>query len=790
MYAYFRYVLMRHILKWGFGIVAIFTVVACGGGSAIDPSADSSLDSGAPPPASESPTDSDGATPDSNTDSDGATPDSNTDSDGATPDSGASPQVSFHDGIDGVASSSDTSVRVGIHDTGVDINHPVFADRVATSGVELLYPTTLQPPSPCMTSSLNDLCLFVRSATSSYLIEIPAGCIGANADRQFCAREMLLGVANNIPFYSDQTLYIYDRSTNTIYRLPSAAEMRHGTIVAALVAEHSVGTTRSATIVPLSINASENQQASDESITFQDLLDVVDHRNIDILNRSIGVRQDSDYADIIAGFEGATQGHWLRDYWEAFAQLEVATSDKVVQVWAAGNESASIPNPTSILPYYYAVLRDHWVAVVATGSDGSIAHYSNRCGERSAAGVSWDQAAHGLHYCIAALGDARGVAVPNGQTAANAIGTSFAAPRVTGAIAAVMLNARNQVPAVEAMQRVKQTADRSGIYADTVTYGVGLLDLNAALISVGEVSMSAANGKSSLLGNAMLSTPSVYGAAVLLGLQSIEIAAFDALNYPFWHDASSRVKTSSIRLPSAWEGLGRKPVLERSGLLKSLRWFSLTDQHGSALRMALNQHTFGFSAAPFGAEKSAWSGLRVGFVADNETHYGARARGAFASRVRSGMVFAGFEHSLEGLPQSPLSGWSWHTRLMVAVGKANYAEGALFEASGSLLSSAVLALGHVDDKHRTRFQIEQPLRAESGEGVLHYAYGRTTDGTPLYRQHSFSLVPDARAFHISLGHEHTIGEGRLTVQLLQVLNRDHVRGQHHSRIAAGYQLNW
>ena len=127
---------------------------------------------------------------------------------------------------------------------------------------------------------------------------------------------------------------------------------------------------------------------------------------------------------------------------------------------------------------------------------------------------------------------------------------------------------------------------------------------------------------------------------------------------------------------------------------------------------------------------------------------------------------------------------------MLAAGKADYAKGALFEASSSLYSSATLALQYVHQQNPIRFWIKQPLRAESGQGILHYAHGRSLDGTQLYQKHSFSLVPNARAIHFGLRHDRAIGAGKIAVELLHVSNRGHISGHQYSQISAAYWLDW
>ena len=722
-------------------------------------------------------------------------------------------------GSGGGSSLNGSGVRIGIHDSGVDINHSGFAGRIATTGANFVYPTTIDSTSltntvahlgdsECQTqSNTNNLCLYADQ-NSPYRIDIPSDCIGSGANRQDCARAMLESIpSNSIPEDptlggSSLTLYIYDKSAQITYRLPTANEMQHGTAVASLAAGSTVGLAPGAIIVPVSIGFDGSPPPSTETTKFNaDFLKDVsdgketnfDYSNIDILNRSFGVSRvagfDSWYKERYDPLRDAPSRSVRRDFFEAEAQINVSAANKVVLVWSAGNESDARPGEQASLPHYYEELRDHWVAVVATDTTGKIADYSNRCGARTATDVIWNEAEHGLHYCLAASGEVQGAASPNGNTATSGVDTSFAAPRVTGAIAAVMQNARDQVPAVEALSRIKLTANRNGSYADTKIYGAGLLDLSAALNPVGGTSVSAANGLGSAIQNAVLRTHFAYGAAVMHGIRGIEITAFDELNYPLWHPASKLVQTAAAPIPPLWQRLGDEPAaaMEQAGLLKALRWLSISGERHWSLRLTATENTLGVSGAPFRDNHRALAALRFGLVAESETHHGVRSSGVFDAAVRSGLIFAGFDHTWSNQPPSR---WALHSRLMIAAGKPDYEEGAMFTASGSLYSSAALTLQYANQDHRTRLRIEQPLRAETGQGVLHYAYGRTTDGTPQYRKHAFSLVPNGRALHVGLRHDRTIGAGRFAVELLHIIDQGHVRGNQRSQISTAVQLHW
>jgi hypothetical protein len=161
---------------------------------------------------------------------------------------------------------------------------------------------------------------------------------------------------------------------------------------------------------------------------------------------------------------------------QTLSAYRYAISRNAIAVFAAGNDGQSQPGFYASLPTYYPELRDGWIASVATDDDGVIAPFSNRCGSSAA-------------WCIAAPGvdviSTLGAGVGSGS------GTSFSAPLVSGALAVL----KSRWPALSNAQILNiifTTANKSGIYADTSTYGQGFLDLEKATRPVGATSVATA----------------------------------------------------------------------------------------------------------------------------------------------------------------------------------------------------------------------------------------------------------------------------------------------------------
>ena len=165
-----------------------------------------------------------------------------------------------------------------------------------------------------------------------------------------------------------------------------------------------------------------------------------------------------------AGLDGF-MGQTLQAYREA------VTANRIV-IFAAGNDGQAQPGFYAALPKYYSELAAGWISAVAVDGTGNIASYSNRCGDTA----SW---------CIAAPGSAIVSTMRNTDTSfGTGSGTSFAAPVVAGAVAILQQQWPNLTNA-QIKEILFRTANKSGVYANTATYGQGLLDLAAASQPVG-----------------------------------------------------------------------------------------------------------------------------------------------------------------------------------------------------------------------------------------------------------------------------------------------------------------
>ena len=209
-----------------------------------------------------------------------------------------------------------------------------------------------------------------------------------------------------------------------------------------------------------------------------------------------------------------------------------------VVVFATGNDSRSEPSLQAGLPYLVAGLERGWLAVMAVGSDGVRASYSNLCGVAA-------------HWCLAAPGT-NVYSMSNTSDYLTLSGTSMSAPHVSGALAGL----KSMFPNLSYQQvrdRLFVSANKAGVYADTATYGQGLMDLEAASSPIGGLSLptsTSASGPVSVSGG-VISLP--QSALSSLNLQSGVLMLDNYQRAPFL--ISSRAFVSPLLNERSLEGL-------------------------------------------------------------------------------------------------------------------------------------------------------------------------------------------------------------------------------------------
>ena len=436
-------------------------------------------------------------------------------------------------------------------------------------------------------------------------------------------------------------------------------------------------------------------------------------------------------------------------------------------------------------------LQGHNVVVVAVDQGGGIADFSNRCG---IAGP----------WCIAAPGTGI-TGAEFGRTAPGAnsffvlvglSGTSYASPLVSGGLALMKHFFRGELSNRELVSRLFETADKSGRYAadrsdgTSSIYGQGLMDLGAAVSPVDSLTVPIA-GRAGNAGHSMQTTRLTLGPAfgdgLVHSLAGREIAGFDALGAPFWFDLPGILGTSrpsaAARLrslvapekeqdpghvhrmhrkpapdarpapPGSWSiGLHQHPAGAGGGL-PGLAGPAMTMTFGSGSGLESRVFTTAYRARGLGRETGAslaWRprggsfGLRVGWLAEDASVLGLKARGAFG-RLAADNLFTGFEAVTE------IGGWQLALDAEAGLTRPSV-EGGLIDDLSSLTTSALSLRGHrrLTGRDALTLSLSQPLRIERGSAKFRLPVGRAGGGDVRHATFSADLAPRSRQVDLTV----------------------------------------
>ena len=712
---------------------------------------------------------------------------------------------------------SGRGVRLAVEDDGVDANAWAFSGRVADDGHEQHYWRPL-----AYDAAQNAFAACESAEAGCRVYEVAAG---DGARIESLAREIVR--RDGYPT-RDDTWFIHNTDRRTFsawYEIPALWEKdaagnfvrRHGTQAASAALGWIAGVAPGANLVPLTFNFDERWELDvvgglyigfiDGSIAAPPTWDTAafdaaaaaegraHYRRFDVVSRSYGVGGFS-----IDGLEAQSRSHaqdeqWLRDnlplYWRMLTQTDVPAEERTLEVHAAGNDGLPSPGPDAATAYRVPEVRGISFAAAALDESGGIAWFSNRCGPLP---DDWSAARDGRHYCLAVPGSSILVANPDpdpGTAEADdqgfASGTSFAAPIAAGGLAILIEAFRGQLTPEEIGKRLVNTADDSGPYADSLTYGAGVMDLDAATRPIGPL-VTGAPALRAPLAATRLAAPAAWGD---LGarLAGVEFAAFDAGNAPFWLPAGTLFSA-----PAPRAGIPVFPeddAVERARLLPHLAWaaapgaaFAPRAAVGAAPGAWAAERdaaagAFGFSARPFDGP------VRLGFLAETGANQGARPSGAFGRDARSRLAWVSRE------ARWPVGGGlAVAADALVAAGRSDYPAGAMFQAGGAVYSSGALALERTAGESRLRLALSQPLRAESGRGTFTYPVGRTPAGAALYDTRDVALSPDGRETRLTLGGGGALGLGRAVWEVGYARDAGHVPGRALAWAGAAWRMRW
>ena len=452
------------------------------------------------------------------------------------------------------------------------------------------------------------------------------------------------------------------------------------------------------------------------------------------------------------------------------------------------------------LPVRIAELRGHLIAVVAVAPDHDndgdyeITSFSNRCG----IAAQWCIAAPGQWIRSAYFGPHPDTDEPGVRGAYGPSGTSFSAPMVTGALVVMKHHFRDEIGNTGLVSRLFATAYDKGIYADSATYGHGLLDLAAALSPQGIPRVSLSNWVGGT-GVELTQTRFALGDGLRQALAGQEIAAFDSLGAPFWYSFGALTRSAAGPSPRArLRGFMARPQAERA----SVTWRPVlgaveSDDRATGpapLRLGLLEAPAqgaggghlslagpalavraagqgGLSVAAFSTEgldglapvsgaTLSWRpgdgplGVRGGIVGERDALLGSQAAGAFG-RIAAGSAFAGIEG------RARLGAWRLGAGAEVGTVNASVQDG-LFADVPPLTTSAFALRAErplADEGGAFTLSLSQPLRVEAGHARLSVPVGRTKDGRVRRQSLVADLAPTGRQIELAAAWHRPLASG-------------------------------
>ena len=334
------------------------------------------------------------------------------------------------------------------------------------------------------------------------------------------------------------------------------------------------------------------------------------------------------------------------------------------------------------------------------------------------------------------------------------------------------------------MTRLFETADDTGVYSNSAVYGRGKLDLAAAAHPVGVLEVPAGTNTNQA-GNNLRATRLSLGAPLGNGLaRSVanhEIMAIDDLGAPFWYRLGDFVAAAKgpavdarVRgfLAGADGGASRWPGLKVRETSSETGDGHLSLTEGGMMATFAGQG--GFSASVFGTNREheavggtlGWRpegspfGLRVGWIAEDETILGGEGQGAFGS-LAADTAFLRLEGDFR------LGAWRLGASAEWGTVRPQARGGLIDEVSPMTTSAFTLhTRAALTDKDMVRFSLSQPLRVEDGRASLTLPVARTKYGRVLRTSLASPLAPDERQIDVAARWERPLADGQLRLGVI------------------------
>lgn len=556
----------------------------------------------------------------------------------------------------------------------------------------------------------------------------------------------------------------------------------HGTTVASIIAGNSDR------MIGLAPNVNLILGSYDTATTRTDIINAAIANDAIAINNSWGFVLDANDTNY-AAFDASNSSYLdaLRTY-----------SQSGVVVFAAANDRSRTGSTLmEALPRFDASLQNGWIAVVS-----GIPTYD----DTGVTSVNLQSAGcfEAAQWCITADGSWRGATNSGTSGYAFNTGTSFAAPMVSGSLA-LLSEAFPDLTPHELRVRLLASADSDFAeftpdgsvelaedffrqYSDT--YGLGFLDVSAALLPIGDVQTTLSNGQRHDVSTPVIVNSAASGDAITRALQNRSVMVEDQFSGEFVMPANALVMQTSARPALArlkdhashshdtWSFLQ-----QGAGIASNVTHIPMGDFHIAFSETASHhsQITRGLGIGQrFNTETSTYT-LSFGHISDRGTVLPQDT--SFDDTRIIGIGLKG-DHVLD--PRTQL-GWS---------GQIGYAPASEMEHGGrrsdtlvSEFGMYIQRTGFISPHDRLRLSVSAPIAVMSGDMTLPLM--ETRDGKIHTDPIKVDLSPSQREIDISLNYSAKLSErAYLSAGLAHLINHGHQAGAQDTGVMISFGMTF
>lgn len=559
----------------------------------------------------------------------------------------------------------------------------------------------------------------------------------------------------------------------------------HGTLVA------SIATGMSDDMIGVAPNADAIFGSFDTYAQLAETANAASRAEAVALNNSWGysgmTATRSDYNFIFGSSSGRSYLNALRDY-----------SDNGIVVFSVSNDyNASGVGLMAGLPVLEPALEGSWLAVVngvpqMNGDDVvSAERVSAGCGEAAA-------------WCISANGSWTGATASSNSSYSFGTGTSYAAPTVSGALA-LLAEAFPDMTHQDLRIRLLASADnefdgfrQSGSvelvqgfdHAYSEEWGHGFLDVAAALLPIGQTTVTTRNGTVVNTNEPLAVAGAASGDAVSRSLRNVEIVGKDTLSASFVIDAAQMVAhRPAAPMFAAHDALNFDHY--RAPEFGSASFFGT--RAGLPMQLLDSEYDLSIYRSRSGGSDRFGLGLRRTFDLGGASLQIGGGLGEDTMDLLSDWN-GGTDSSLLSMDMALSADVSDNAQIKFAFGYALGQEASgLGQSADVLLNGGALTYAHQNAfSHNDRFSLSLSLPAAVSSGSTSVALPTVNDaGAVTHQNVPIDLAPSDREMRLTLSYERPLTRHtNFGLSLAHAINRGHIPGARETAVMFGLRTRF